>query len=168
MPYHDLRDFMAQLELRLSWPALGRFNYTGGWVLTPEFVAITFGLTLYSAVFVAEIVRAGIEAVPKGQWEAARALGLTDRDVRKLVIMPQALRVMVPPMINQYVNILKNSTLALVVGYPDIAFVTATTINQTGQAIEGIAILMLVFFTLSLTASIILNLYNKHLMRGGR
>ncbi len=102
------------------------------------------GLVIYSTAFIGEIIRGGIDAISRGQWEAGRALGLKDTHVLHRIIMPQALRIIIPPMTSQYINIAKNTTLALVVGYPDIAFVTATTINQTGQAVEGILLLMLV------------------------
>lgn len=142
-------------------PRLGRFNFVGGATLTPELVALLLGLILYSAAFIGEIIRGGIEAVGRGQWEAGRAMGLSDRQTLRLVIMPQALRVIIPPMTSQYINIVKNTTLALVVGYPEIASVTATTINQTGQALEGIVILIAVFLTLSLAASLFMNWYNR-------
>ena len=126
-------------------PQLGRFNFTGGVTLTPEFVAVMAGSILYASTFAAEIIRGAIEAVGKGQWEAGTALGLTERQCLRLVIMPQALRVMIPPMTNQFINILKNSTLALVVGYPELNFIANTAMNHTGQAIEAISILILVF-----------------------
>lgn len=144
-------------------PRLGRFNFVGGAAITPELVALLLGLILYSAAFIGEIIRGGIEAVGRGQWEAGRAVGLTDRQTLRLVIIPQALRVIIPPMTSQYINIVKNTTLALVVGYPEIASVTATTINQTGQALEGIVILMAVFLTLSLAASLFMNWYNRRM-----
>lgn len=142
-------------------PELGRFNFVGGAAITPESVALLLGLILYSAAFIGEIIRGGIDAVGVGQWEAGRAIGLSDRQVLRLVVIPQALRVIIPPMTSQYINIVKNTTLALVVGYPDISSVTATTINQTGQAVEGIVILMGVFLTLSLAASAFMNWYNR-------
>lgn len=142
-------------------PALGRFNFVGGAALTPEAVALLLGLILYSAAFIGEIIRGGLDAVGLGQWEAGRAIGLTERQILRRVIIPQALRVIIPPMTSQYINIVKNTTLALVVGYPDISSVTATTINQTGQAVEGILILMAVFLTLSLAASAFMNWYNR-------
>lgn len=149
------------LGVTMEYPHLGRYNFEGGLTLTPEFVAILVGLGLYSTAFSGEIIRAGIDAVPKGQWEAARAIGLSEKQVLRFVVLPQALRVIIPPMTSQYINIAKNSTLALVVGYPDINFVTATTINQTGQAIEGIAILMLIFILISLSGSFLMNVYNR-------
>ncbi|AUW59353.1 ABC transporter permease [Sphingobium sp. SCG-1] len=126
-------------------PQLGRFNFTGGVTLTPEFVAVMVGSTLYASAFAAEIIRGGIDAVARGQWEAGAALGLTERQCLRLVIMPQALRVMIPPMTNQFISILKNSTIALVVGYPELNFIANTAMNHSGQAIEAIAILILVF-----------------------
>ena len=147
----------------LEYPTLGRFNFMGGLTLTPEFVAILLGLTLYSTAFVAEIIRGGIDAISRGQWEAGRALGLDERQTLRLIVMPQALRVIIPPMTSQYINIIKNSTLALVVGYPELNFVTATSINQTGQAIEGIAILMLTFLMVSAAASLLMNWYNRRM-----
>lgn len=149
-------------------PTLGRFNYGGGLAMSPEFISIVFGLTLYSIAFIAEIARAGISSVSTGQWEAARSLGLKESDVRGMIVMPQALRLMIPPMTNQYISILKNSTLAMVVGYPDILFVAATTINQTGQAIEGTIIIMLIFLSVSVSASFALNLYSNYLGRAGK
>ncbi|MBJ7409483.1 MAG: ABC transporter permease subunit [Phenylobacterium sp.] len=142
-------------------PQLGRFNFVGGAAITPESVALLLGLVLYSAAFIGEIIRGGIDAVGVGQWEAGRAIGLDERQTLRLVVIPQALRVIIPPMTSQYVNILKNTTLALVVGYPDISSVTATTINQTGQALEGIVILMAVFLSLSLAGSAFMNWYNR-------
>lgn len=144
-------------------PVLGRFNFSGGLTLTPEFLAVLLGLSLYATAFTAEIIRGGIDAVAKGQWEAGRAIGLSERQTLRLIVMPQALRVMVPPMTSQFVNILKNSTLALVVGYPELNFVTATTINQTGQALEGIALLMLSFLVLSGAVSLMMNRLNARI-----
>lgn len=150
----------ATLSIRFETPVLGRFNFTGGLTLTPELVAVTLGLVLYSSAFTAEIIRAGIDAVPHGQWEAANALGLSPRDTMRRIILPQALRIIIPPMASQYINIVKNSTLGLVVGYPEINFVTATTINQSGQAIEGIAILMATFLLISFATSFALDRLN--------
>ncbi|MBA3895860.1 MAG: ABC transporter permease subunit [Sphingomonadaceae bacterium] len=152
----------------LDLPRTGRFNFSGGIALSPEFAAIVTGLTLYSTAFAAEIIRTGIEAVPRGQWEAARALGLPERRLFRLVVTPQALRVIVPPMTSQYINIIKNSTLALVVGYPDLSFVIATTINQTGQAVEGVTILVVIFLSISFSASAAMNAYNRRLALVGR
>src|SRR6185295_19720459 len=117
-----------------------------GVTLSPEFAALLFGLTVYASAFIAEIVRAGIQAVDKGQWEAARALGLRDRRIVRLIILPQALRVIVPPLTSQYLNLTKNSSLAVVIGYPELVSVfMGTVLNQTGQAVEVIAITMGVY-----------------------
>jgi len=156
-----LAGILGGAHLAITVPELSRFNFVGGSTLTPELVALVLGLVLYSAAFVGEIIRGGIEAVGAGQWEAGRSLGLNDRHTLRFVIVPQALRIIIPPMTSQYVNILKNTTLALVVGYPDLASVTATTINQTGQAIEGIVILMSIFLILNLSASALMNWVNR-------
>lgn len=149
------------LGASLDRPALSGFNFQGGASLTPEFMALMLGLVLYTAAFIAEIVRGGIEAVPKGQWEAGRALGLGEGLILRLLILPQAVRIMVPPMTSQFLNLVKNTTLALAVGYPDFASVMATTINQTGQAIEGVMILMSVYLSISLSVSAFMNWYNR-------
>lgn len=141
-------------------PALRGFNFRGGLDVSPEFFALLLGLTLYTAGFIAEIVRAGILAVNQGQWEAAQALGLPRGRVMNLVVLPQALRVIIPPMTSQFLNITKNSSLAVAIGYQDIVSIANTTLNQTGQAIEGIAIIMLVYLTISLSISLFMNWYN--------
>lgn len=147
----------------LDRPVLKGFNFTGGGTLTPEFAALLVGLMTYTAAFIAEIVRSGILAVSHGQTEAAYALGLRRGLTLRLVILPQALRVIVPPMISQYLNLTKNSSLAVLIGYPDIVSIANTTLNQTGQAIEGIAIIMAVFLTISLSISAFMNWYNKRI-----
>jgi general L-amino acid transport system permease protein len=129
--------------------------------LSPELAALLFGLTIYTAAFIAEVVRGGILAVPKGQSEAASALGLSRGQVLRLVILPQALRIIVPPLASQYLNLLKNSSLAVAIGYPDLVSVANTTINITGQAIEGFAIVMAVFVAISLALSALMNWYNR-------
>jgi general L-amino acid transport system permease protein len=144
----------------VDWPELRGFNFRGGISMSPEYFALLLGLTLYTAGFIAEIVRAGILAVPQGQWEAAQALGLRPGQVLKRIVLPQALRVIVPPMTSQYLNITKNSSLAVAIGYQDIVSIANTTLNQTGQAIEGIAIIMLVYLTISLSISFFMNWYN--------
>ena len=147
-----------------SWeyPELAGFNYKGGTVLVPEFMALVFALTLYTSAFIAEIVRAGILAVSHGQTEAAMALGLKPGQVTRLIILPQALRVIVPPLTSQYLNLTKNSSLAIAIAYPELVAVFAgTTLNQTGQAIETIAITMLVYLTISLSISAFMNWYNR-------
>ncbi|HEY7662021.1 MAG TPA: ABC transporter permease subunit [Xanthobacteraceae bacterium] len=145
-------------------PELRGFNFVGGIRLIPEFVALLLGLTIYTAAFIAEVVRAGVLAVPRGQTEAALALGLRRGMLLRLVVVPQALRVIVPPLTNQYLNLTKNSSLAVAIGYPDLFAVFAgTTLNQTGQAIEIIAITMAVYLSISLATSAFMNWYNAHL-----
>ncbi|WP_373526589.1 amino acid ABC transporter permease [Nostoc sp.] len=129
--------------------------------LSPEFSALLLGLTFYTGAFIAEIVRGGIQSVPKGQWEAARSLGLKPGLVMRLVIFPQALRVIIPPLTSQYLNLTKNTSLAIAIGYPDIYFVASTTFNQTGKAVEVILLIMLTYLILSLTISVAMNLFNR-------
>jgi general L-amino acid transport system permease protein len=150
-------------SLHLDMPELRGFNFRGGYTLSPEFAALLAGLVIYTSAFVAEVVRSGIQAVSQGQWEAAGALGLSRARVLRLVILPQALRVIVPPMTSQYLNLTKNSSLAVAIGYPDIVSVVNTILNQTGQAIEGILIIMGAYLTVSLSISIFMNWYNKRI-----
>ncbi|MGQ9486083.1 MAG: amino acid ABC transporter permease [Desulfosoma sp.] len=145
----------------ITLPELQGFNFSGGKTLSPEFSALLLGLVLYTAAFVAEIVRAGIQAVGKGQREAAMALGLRPAQVLRLVILPQALRVIIPPLTSQMLNLTKNSSLAVAIGYPDFVSVANTTINQTGQSIEGVAMIMVVYLFFSLSTSAFMNWYNK-------
>jgi len=147
--------------LTVEWPVLRGFNFQGGLTMSPEFVALLVGLTVYTAAFVAEIVRGGIQSVPRGQWEAARALGLTPGRIMRLVILPQALRVIIPPQTSQYLNLTKNSSLAVVIGYPDLVSISNTSINQTGQAVEVITIFMSVYLAISLVTSAGMNAYNR-------
>jgi general L-amino acid transport system permease protein len=147
----------------MSFPELQGFNFQGGAVLQPEFVALIVGLVLYTSVFIAEIVRSGILAIHRGQNEAAMALGLTRGQLMRLVLLPQALRVIVPPMTSQYLNITKNSSLAIAIGYPDLVASINVTINQTGQAIEGILIIMVAYLSVSLSISMFMNWYNKRI-----
>jgi len=149
--------------MELNVPKLQGFNYVGGATLTPEFAALLIGLVLYTAGFIAEVVRAGIQAVNYGQWEAAGALGLSRSQTLRLIVLPQSLRVIIPPMTSQYLNLTKNSSLAVAIGYPDIVSVANTTLNQTGQAIEGIMIIMAVYLTISLSISLFMNWYNKQI-----
>lgn len=150
-------------SLSLELPALTGFNFTGGISMSPEFTALLVGLVMYTVAFVAEVVRSGIQSVNQGQWEAAEAIGLSRARMLRLVILPQALRVIVPPMTSQYLNLTKNSSLAVAIGYPDIVSVVNTTLNQTGQAIEGILIIMAAYLTVSLSISIFMNWYNKRI-----
>jgi general L-amino acid transport system permease protein len=157
------------VPIEMDSPQLHGFNFSGGGLLSPEFAALFLGLTLYTAAFIAEIVRAGILAVDPGQFEAACSLGLNQRQVMRFVILPQALRVIVPPVTSQYLNCTKNSSLAVAIGYPDLVSIANTTINQTGQAIEGIAIIMLVYLTISLAISCFMNWYNRRFaLRGSK
>jgi len=141
-------------------PELQGFNFAGGAALSPEFAALLVGLATYTAAFIAEIVRAGILAVSRGQRDAAQAIGLARWQATRLVILPQALRAIVPPLTSQYLNLTKNSSLAVAIGYPDLVSIANTTINQTGQAIEGVTIIMAVFLTISLSISALMNWYN--------
>jgi general L-amino acid transport system permease protein len=141
-------------------PALRGFNFRGGLTVSPEYFALLIGLVTYTAGFIAEIVRAGILSVNQGQWEASEALGMRRGEILKKIVLPQALRVIVPPMTSQYLNLTKNSSLAVAIGYQDIVSIANTTLNQTGQAIEGIAIIMLVYLTISLSISLFMNWYN--------
>ncbi|TAJ25030.1 MAG: amino acid ABC transporter permease [Reyranella sp.] len=147
----------------MSWPELKGFNFVGGTVIQPEFTALLIGLVLYTSAFVAEIVRSGILALHKGQSEAAAALGLSRGQSMRLVLLPQALRVIVPPMTSQYLNITKNSSLAIAIGYPDLVASINVTINQTGQAIENILIIMAAYLSVSLSISAFMNWYNKRI-----
>ncbi|KAA0570301.1 amino acid ABC transporter permease [Azospirillum sp. Sh1] len=149
--------------LAMDVPKLTGFNFTGGASISPEFFAILTGLTLYTAAFIAEVVRSGITAVNWGQTEAARALGLPGGPTLRLVILPQALRVIVPPLTSQYLNLMKNSSLALAIGYPDLVSIANTTLNQTGQAIEGVTMIMGTYLVISLSISIFMNWYNKRI-----
>ncbi len=144
-----------------SIPEQAEIAITGGGTVTPEFLAVLLGLTFYTSAFVAEVVRAGIMSVAHGQVEAASSLGLARGQAMRLVILPQALRVIIPPMTNQYLNLTKNSSLAVAIGYPDVVSISNTAINQTGRAVECIAIIMLVYLTTSLTTSALMNWYNK-------
>lgn len=150
----------------LTWdiPELKGFNFRGGITILPEFIALLLALTIYTAAFIAEIVRAGIQSVPKGQLEASRALGLKNGQMLRLVVIPQAMRVIIPPLTSQYLNLTKNSSLATAIGYPDlVAIFAGTTLNQSGQAIEIIFMVMAVYLTISLFISLIMNIYNKRM-----
>jgi general L-amino acid transport system permease protein len=154
--------FIMGRPLSFAIPVLRGFNFAGGVRVLPEFVALLLGLVLYTAAFIAEIVRAGILSVPKGQTEAALAVGLRPRQVLKLVVIPQAMRVIIPPLTNQYLNLIKNSSLAVFIGYPDLVQVFAgTVLNQTGAAVQVIAITMAVYLVISLVTSFLMNIYNR-------
>jgi general L-amino acid transport system permease protein len=146
-----------------SVPALEGFNFSGGGYLSPELATLLAGLVIYTAAFIAEIVRAGVLSIRKDQVEAAQALGLRRGQTLRYVVMPQALRVIVPPLTSQYLNLTKNSSLAVAIGYPDFVAVVGTIINQTGQAIEGIALIMAAYLTISLGISALMNWYNARI-----
>jgi len=156
--------FVAGMPATLEYPEKGRFNIRGGMEILPELVALLIGLVLYTGAFIAEVVRAGIMAVSKGQTEAAGALGLRTGSTLKLVVVPQAMRVIIPPLTNQYLNLTKNSSLAVFVGYPDLVQIfTGTVLNQTGQAVEVVMITMAVYLSISLVTSIVMNWYNSRI-----
>jgi general L-amino acid transport system permease protein len=143
-----------------EYPVIGRFNVRGGAEVLPEFVALLLGLSIYTAAFIAEVVRAGIQSVSRGQTEAAQALGLGRMQTLQLVVIPQAMRVIIPPLTNQYLNLTKNSSLAVAIGYPDLVQVAGTVLNVSGQAVEVVAITMAVYLTFSLVTALVMNLYN--------
>jgi general L-amino acid transport system permease protein len=149
--------------LRPFIPELSGLNFRGGLRLTPEFAALLFGLVTYTGAFIAEIVRAGIQAVSKGQVEAARSLGLTNTQTLRLIVFPQALRIMIPPVTSQYLNLVKNSSLAIAIGYPDLFSISGTVFNQTGAAIETTVIMMLSYLIISLFTSLLMNIYNARI-----
>ena len=156
--------FLAGMPATLEFPEKGRFNIRGGMVILPEFAALLVGLVLYTGAFIAEVVRAGIMAVSKGQTEAAGAVGLRGGQTLKLVVIPQAMRVIIPPLTSQYLNLTKNSTLAVFVGYPDLVQIfTGTVLNQTGQAVEVVMITMAVYLSISLITSMVMNWYNARI-----
>jgi general L-amino acid transport system permease protein len=158
---------LSSFVLGASWsimlPELRGFNFVGGLTLAPEYFALLIALVTYTSAFIAEIVRSGIQSVHMGQWDAAKALGLRRGFVLRHIVMPQALRVIIPPMTSQYLNLTKNSSLAVAVGYQDIVSIANTTLNQTGQAIEAIALIMAVFLTISLGISLFMNWYNARI-----
>jgi general L-amino acid transport system permease protein len=159
LPFITWLAFGTPLEMDV--PKLVGFNFQGGLTMSPEFIALLLGLVLYTGAFVAEVVRAGIQSVSKGQREAAMSIGLRPALVLNLVILPQALRVIIPPLTSQMLNLTKNSSLAVAIGYPDFVSVANTTINQTGQSIEGVALIMVVYLFFSLSTSAFMNWYNK-------
>lgn len=154
-------------QLIWSLPRQAEFAVEGGGALTPEFLALWLGLSLYTAAFVAELVRAGIEAVPRGQRHAAQALGMRPGQALRYVAMPQALRLILPPLTNQYLSLTKNSSLAVAIGYPELVSVANTAINQTGRAVECIAVVMTVYLSLSLLTALLMNYYNQRIALRG-
>jgi general L-amino acid transport system permease protein len=162
---------VAIYGFHVQWtpPTLGRFNVSGGIEILPEFAALLFGLVIYTAAFIAEVVRAGLMSVSRGQSEAAAAIGLRRRQALKLVIIPQAKRVIIPPLTNQYLNLTKNSTLAVAIGYPDfVQIFTGTVLNLTGQAVEVVAITLSVYLVISLFTSLVMNIYQSRIKWGRR
>jgi len=155
--------YLLQGPIEFEYATAGRFRLEGGLNLVPEFIALLLGLSLYTGAFIAENVRAGIQSVSKGQWEAAGALGVRPGLTMRLVVVPQALRVIIPPQTSQYLNLTKNSSLAVAIGYPDLVGIGGTVLNQTGQAVEMVAIWMLVYVSLSLLTSLFMNWYNKRI-----
>jgi general L-amino acid transport system permease protein len=152
------------MPLDFAYPEKGRFNIKGGLEVLPEFVALLLGLSIYTAAFIAEVVRAGIRSVSHGQTEAAGSLGLRNGPTLRLIVIPQAMRVIIPPLTSQYLNLTKNSSLAVFVGYPDLTAVfTGTVLNQTGQAVEVVLVTMAVYLTISLVTSIGMNIYNARM-----
>lgn len=156
---------LAAAHVTLSVPAPNGQDIVGGLSLTPELFTIVFGLTLYTTGFIAEILRGGLEAVPRGQWEAARALGLARSDILRRVVMPQMMQVVIPPMTSQYINIIKNSTLALAIGYSEFMTIMGTMINKTNHAVEGTTVIIVVYLLINLGAALLLDRYNRRVAR---
>ncbi len=153
--------WMATRPLRLDVPVQERFNFVGGLSISPELTALLFGLVIYTAAFIGEVVRGGIQAVRRGQIEAAQAIGLSDGQTLRLIVFPQALRVIVPPLTSQYLNLAKNSSLAIAVGFADLFSVSRTMANQTGQPVSVIVLVMAAYLVISLLTSLVMNLYNR-------
>lgn len=156
--------WLAGVTVTFELPVRGGFNISGGLSLTPEFAALLTGLVFNAAATIAEIVRSGIQSVSSGQWEAARALGLRPGHIMRLVVLPQALRVITPLMTSSYLDLTKNSSLAVAIGFPDLVSITNTTANTTGQSLEAIAIIAAAYLALNLTVSLIMNFYNRRIM----
>lgn len=153
----------GKTPLELEHPVLQGFNFSGGLRLSPEFASLLFSLTMYTAAFIAEVIRAGIQAVPRGQVEAARAIGLRHGQVLGLIVIPQALRVIIPPLISQYLNLTKNSSLALYIGYQEVFAVGKVAINQAGRAVPVFLMVMATYLAMSLLTSLVLNIYNRRI-----
>lgn len=159
--------FIAGAPLEVSFPEKRGFRVIGGAQMSPEFAAVLLSLVVYTASYIAEIVRGAIQSLPKGQWEAAASLGLSYGQTLRLVILPQAMRIIVPPLGNQYLNLTKNSSLAIAVGYPELFNVYGTIANQSGRSLEGIVIVMAAYLTMSLTISALVNAYNRRVALKG-
>ncbi|RWA61645.1 amino acid ABC transporter permease [Mesorhizobium sp. M1C.F.Ca.ET.193.01.1.1] len=154
---------LAGMPLTFDFPKQSTFNLTGGFQIKPEFLSLYLALSCYTAAFIAEIVRAGIKGVSKGQSEAAGALGLRSGPILRLVVIPQAMRIVIPPLTSQYLNLTKNSSLAIAIGYPDLTATAGTVLNQTGQAVEGVFIMMIAYLVLSLITSAVMNVVNARM-----
>ncbi|RWE64588.1 amino acid ABC transporter permease [Mesorhizobium sp.] len=154
---------LSGFPLSFDYPKQSTFNLTGGFQVKPEFLSLYLALSFYTAAFIAEIVRAGIMGVSKGQTEAAGALGLRPGSILRLVVVPQAMRIIIPPLTSQYLNLTKNSSLAIAIGYPDLTATAGTVLNQTGQAIECVLIMMVVYLVLSLLTSAVMNVVNARM-----
>ncbi|AZO42648.1 amino acid ABC transporter permease [Mesorhizobium sp. M7D.F.Ca.US.005.01.1.1] len=151
---------LSGFPLTFDYPKQSTFNLTGGFQVRPEFLSLYLALSCYTAAFIAEIVRAGIRGVSKGQTEAAGALGLRPGSILRLVVVPQAMRIVIPPLTSQYLNLTKNSSLAIAIGYPDLTATAGTVLNQTGQAVEGVVIMMVIYLAISLLTSLVMNWFN--------
>ncbi|MDX8449071.1 amino acid ABC transporter permease [Mesorhizobium captivum] len=154
---------LSGMPLTFDFPKQSTFNLTGGFQVKPEFLSLYMALSCYTAAFIAEIVRAGIRGVSKGQTEAAGALGLRSGPILRLVVVPQAMRIVIPPLTSQYLNLTKNSSLAIAIGYPDLTATAGTVLNQTGQAVEGVLIMMIAYLVLSLVTSAVMNVVNARM-----
>jgi general L-amino acid transport system permease protein len=154
---------LSGMPLTFDFPKQSTFNLTGGFWVKPEFLSLLLALSFYTAAFIAEIVRAGIRGVSKGQSEAAAALGLRSGPILRLVVIPQAMRIVIPPLTSQYLNLTKNSSLAIAIGYPDLTATAGTVLNQTGQAVEGVFIMMIAYLVLSLVTSFVMNIVNARM-----
>lgn len=154
---------LSGFPLSFDFPKQSTFNLTGGFQVGPEFLSLYLALSFYTASFIAEIVRAGILGVSKGQTEAAGALGLRPGSILRLVVVPQAMRIVIPPLTSQYLNLTKNSSLAIAIGYPDLTAIAGTVLNQTGQAVEGVLIMMVVYLIISLVTSAVMNVVNARM-----
>ncbi|WP_407268219.1 amino acid ABC transporter permease [Radiobacillus sp. PE A8.2] len=150
-----------QAPADMEYPVMGNFGYTGGYLITSNFAAIFIALTIYTATYIAEIIRAGIMSVSKGQLEASKALGIKGSTTMRLVVLPQAIRIIIPPLTSQYLNLTKNSSLAIAAGFPDLVSVASTINNQTGRAVQSVVIMIIVYLILSILTSIFMNIFNK-------
>ncbi|UVK44718.1 amino acid ABC transporter permease [Mesorhizobium sp. AR07] len=151
---------LSGFPVTFDFPKQSTFNLSGGFVVKPEFLSLYLALSFYTAAFIAEIVRAGIRGVAKGQSEASAALGLRSGQALRLVVVPQAMRIVIPPLASQYLNLTKNSSLAIAIGYPDLTATTGTVLNQTGQAVECVVIMMVIYLAISLLTSLFMNWFN--------